>query len=245
MIKVEIINKEEVRNLFKNWGEFACECYNTPKKYAEKVGKSCYNSGHYSGSRGEYIKFKITGISRSCSLQLNRHNIGVMLNQQSQRYVDMKDNSFVIPPEIEKNEKALELYETLMDLSKWTYLHIQDILKDNGRTKEQANEDARFCLLESCETSGAWGFTIEALIHFMNMRLCKRSQWEIRQLAIEMRKAVLELLPELKDKLVPNCIKNNGICYEDKCCGLNPKYDDFKVYLNKAKELYYINKNNN
>lgn len=58
-MKVELLNKEEVKNLFKNHGEFACTCYNTDKKYAEKVGKSCNESGHMSGSRCEYIKFQI------------------------------------------------------------------------------------------------------------------------------------------------------------------------------------------
>ena len=231
MIKVEIINKEEIKNIYKNWGEFACECYNTPIKYAEKVGKSCFNSGHYSGSRTEYIKFKITGISRSCSLQLNRHKIGVVLNQQSQRYVDMNNVDFVIPPQVEKIPEAKELYLELVKNSKETYEEIQKLLRDNGRTKEQSNEDARFCLLESCETSGTWGFTLEALEHFMNMRLCTRSQWEIRQLANEMRKAILEVLPELKDKLVPMCEKML-YCTEDKCCGRKPKKEDLLELIN-------------
>jgi thymidylate synthase (FAD) len=218
MMKVEIVNKEELKDFYKNWGIFACECYNTPVKYAEKVGKTCFESGHYSGSRTQYICFKISGISRSCSLQLNRHNIGVVLNQQSQRYVDMNNVDFVIPPQISKSEEAIKVYTELMEHSKEAYEQIQLILRENGRTKEQSNEDARFCLLEACETSGTWGFTYEALEHFMNMRLCSRSQWEIRQLANEMRKAVLEIFPEWKDRLQPICEKLS-YCPEDKCCG--------------------------
>lgn len=221
-MKVEIINKEELVDIFKNWGEFACECYNTPTKFAEKVGKHCFKSEHYSGSRCEYIKFKITGISRACSLQLNRHNIGVVINQVSQRYVDMRTSKFIVPPQIEKNPKAYELYCDLMQKSKETYLEIQEELIKNGRTKEQANEDARFSLLESCETSGVWGFTLEALTHFMNKRLCSRSQWEIRQLANEMKKAVLEVMPELKEVLVPHCQQLLWCPEGDKCCGAYP-----------------------
>ena len=63
-MKVEIINKEELLNMVKNHGEFACVCYGTPDKYAEKVGKSCQESGHMSGSRCEYIKFRIYDIDR-------------------------------------------------------------------------------------------------------------------------------------------------------------------------------------
>ena len=38
-MKIEIINKEEIKNLFKNHGDFACVCYNTPNKFSKKVGK--------------------------------------------------------------------------------------------------------------------------------------------------------------------------------------------------------------
>lgn len=220
-MKATLINKDEVKNIFKTWGDFSCQCYNTPKKYAERVGKSCLESGHFSGSRTIYFNFEIEGISRACSLQFNRHNIGVVLNQQSQRYVDMKTNDFIIPPQISKNLKALDLYTHLMQESKDTYLAIQQILLESGRNKEEANEDARYCLLESCETSGTWGLTLEALIHFMNKRLCSRSQWEIRQLAMAIRKEVLYVLPELKDYLVPHC-DSLLYCPEDKCCGRRP-----------------------
>jgi len=38
-LKVEILNPEVLENLYKNHGEFACTCYDTPKKFADKVGK--------------------------------------------------------------------------------------------------------------------------------------------------------------------------------------------------------------
>ena len=40
-MQVKIINPEVLKDLYKNHGEFACECYATPKKYAAKVGESC------------------------------------------------------------------------------------------------------------------------------------------------------------------------------------------------------------
>lgn len=219
MLKVELINKEEIKELFKNWGVFACQCYNTNEKFAEKVGQSCFKSGHFSGSRCEYFKFKISGISRACSLQLNRHSQGIVINQQSQRYVDMINTEFVIPHRIKNNENALSIYKNLIEQSKKAYLEIQEELLNQGFTKEQANEEARYGLLESCETSGVWGFTLEALIHFMNLRLCSRSQHEIRQLANVMKDAVLVVLPELENDLVPKC-KKDLFCTEEKCCGL-------------------------
>ena len=107
-MKVTLLNPKQVENIFKEWGSFACECYATPQEYAEKVGKSCYEDEHYSGSRTEYIKFKIEGIDRGIAEQIMRHEIGVrqypidentydenpnniVKNLKSFRYVDMND----------------------------------------------------------------------------------------------------------------------------------------------------------
>lgn len=65
-MKVELINKEEIKNLYKIWGTFARQCYNTPKGKEEIVGKHCFKSGHYSGSRTTSFIFEISGISRAC-----------------------------------------------------------------------------------------------------------------------------------------------------------------------------------
>ena len=64
--KVELINKEEVKDFVKKHGEFAAICYSSDTKYAEQIGRSCLHSGHLSGSRGDYFKFKITNVPRDC-----------------------------------------------------------------------------------------------------------------------------------------------------------------------------------
>ena len=218
-MKVELINKDEIRNIYYNWGEIACKCYDTPIERAVGVGKHCLKSGHYSGSRTTYFKFNIEDISRACSLQLNRHNVGVILNQQSQRYVEMSNIGNYVPPKIKSNKQALDIYNKHINKTKQAYIEIQKILLDCGFTKEEANEEARNVLCESTHTTGVWCFTLEALIHFMHKRLCTRAQAEIRQLANAMRKEVLKELPELKDYFVPHC-KYLLWCPEKKSCGL-------------------------
>ena len=131
-MNVKIINPEVLQNLYKNHGEFACECYATPKKFAEKVGKSCEADGHMSGSRCEYIKFEIEA-DRGTLEQMMRSEIGVrydnqdkyyymdlieaiprvspdeiVKNMQSFRYVDKNDFTYVVPHNIEKNEKGAQ-----------------------------------------------------------------------------------------------------------------------------------------
>ena len=56
------------------------------------------------------------------------------------------------------------------------------------------------------------------LRHFFNLRMCERAQWEIRAMATEMHRLVMEAAPALfKDAGAP-CI--SGPCPEgEKCCG--------------------------
>ena len=68
MITVTLMNPEVVVNLYRNHGQFACVCYNTPEKHAERVGSNCQASGHMSGSRCEYIKFRISGVDSCMAL---------------------------------------------------------------------------------------------------------------------------------------------------------------------------------
>ena len=94
-MNVTLLNPDVLKNLYKNHGEFACECYDTPKKYAERVGKSCEESGHMSGSRCEYIKFEIEG-DRGTLEQTMRSEIGVRYNPEEKYYY--MDRPFFIRP---------------------------------------------------------------------------------------------------------------------------------------------------
>lgn len=204
-MKVELINKEEMKDFFKKWGTVSAVCYDTDPKYAEKIGKGCLKSGHFSGSRGLYFMFKIEGISRACSMQLNRHEVGVMKNQRSQRYCNEENFQYVIPPIIQQNHEACNIYISHMRQTADVYKHLQKLLTNNKYNKEQINQDIRYVLPEGTYTQGVWGFTLEALINLCHKRLCNRSQWEIKELTKKMRDAVVEILPELDSYLVPQC----------------------------------------
>ena len=82
-IQVELVNKEECKEFFKKWGVFSSECYATPEGREEIVGKHCYKTGHYSGSRSFSFVFKVKGVSRSCTAQMNRSSVGVTINEKS------------------------------------------------------------------------------------------------------------------------------------------------------------------
>lgn len=204
-MNVSILNPEEVRNLFKYWGTASCVCYDTETNTPEKIGKGCMNSGHFSGSRSQYILFKIDNCPRFTIDQAVRHEVGVMKNVQSFRYVNKDSFCYEIPTEITDNNELIESYHCHMACTINLYEMIQQYVLEKTGSNERANEQARYILPMATHSSFVFGMTIEALIHFMNMRLCVRAEDKIRELALQMKKVTLDILPELKDKLVPNC----------------------------------------
>ena len=215
-MKVTLINKEEVKNFYKTWGLFACKCYNTDPKYAEKVGKSCHKTRHYSGSRSFYFNFLIEDIPRSAMDQLARHEQGVVKNIQSQRYTDSSELEWYTPDVIAKYSDLQRLWDDSFKQDQVEYAYIVKALgAREGFTGEKAREVARGRLGIDINSSGTFGFTIEALEHFMHKRLCYRSQEAIRKLAKLIKEEVIKELPELASYLVPECLAV-GYCNENK-----------------------------
>ena len=204
-MKVKLLNKERAKDLFKDWGEFAKVCYDTKTDTPEKIGKHCKNSGHNSGSRSNYIVFRVDEVPRFLIDQSVRAEIGVCKNVQSFRYVNKNSFAYEIPSEILDNEELLARYHEHMMRNIELYEDIQTYVKNKTGSNERANEQARYVLPMATHSSYVIGFTVEALIHYMHIRLCVRTEDVHRKLAIAMKKEILEVLPELKNDLVPQC----------------------------------------
>lgn len=236
-MKVEILNKEECKELFKYWGLAAAKCYDTPKKFAERVGKSCLESGHFSGSRGRYIIFDISEVPRALVDQLVRHEQGVFKNVESGRYVNFSDFGYYIPPVLYKNSAALNVYMKHMEATQKNYNEIVSLLGEENITGEKAYEAARGIMPMNYNTGLVIGFTVEALINLMHKRLCVCAQDHIMKLAIEMKKQIIEILPELKPYLVAVC-DAYGYCPESKkrTCGKYPQKDVLNTLILEYKK---------
>ena len=236
--KVELMNPEAVKDFIRQHGIFACQCYCTPEKYADKVGMSCLKEGHTSGSRADMFKFRIK-CPRYCADQIMRHSVGTAINCQSQRYVDMDDNfSIYVPPQVMEDEALREMYGFYEEECRDRYTILREEMIARGITGEQANDLMRTMLPIGVECNLTMGFTIEALIHFMHKRLCVRADAPIRKVAQLMKEEVLKVEPRYKDLFVPQCV-NMLYCPEKHSCGMfGPKED-----LIKAMEEYKNNKN--
>ena len=230
-MKVTILNPEEVTKLFEYWGKASCVCYDTETNTPENVGKHCMNSGHFSGSRGRFILFKVEGCPRFTIDQVVRHEVGVMKNVQSFRYVSKDSFAYEIPVEITDNAALLAKYHQHMMNAMELYSEIQEYVFNKTQSHERANEQARHVIPMSTHADFVIGMTVEALIHFANARLCVRAEDKIRELALAFKRVTLEILPELKDKLVPNC-QALLWCPEGKAsCGAYPTKKQLKQIL--------------
>ena len=233
-IKVELMNPEEVKNFIKNHGIFACQCYCTPEKFAERVGMSCLVEGHTSGSRADMFKFRIY-CPRYCADQVMRHSVGTAINCQSQRYVDMDDNfSLYVPPQVMNDEVLKAKYQEYEDNCRLQYKLLRSMMTSQGITGEQANDLMRTMLPIGVPCNLTMGFTIEALIHFMHKRLCVRADAPIRKVAQLMKEAVLAVEPRYEELFVPQC-KANMFCPEKHGCGAYPSKEEVEKLIELGK----------
>ena len=230
-MKVELLNKDEVKELFKHFGRTACVCYDTKTNTPEKIGKHCMRSGHFSGSRSRYFEFLITECPRLTIDQAVRHEQGVCKNVQSFRYVDKNNFAYEVPVEIVDNKELLRKYNDHMANTIEIYSEIQDYVFNKTNIHERANEQARYVLPMSTHSAFVYCLDIEALIHLMHKRLCVRTEDIFRELAKLIRKEVLNVLPELEEFLVPQC-EYLLWCPEGNSCGRFPKKKQLMGQIN-------------
>lgn len=235
-MKVTLLNPEETKNLFYWWGMASKVCYNTQTNEPERIGKNCLYSNHFSGSRSQYILFQIDDCPRFVIDQAVRHDVGVIKNVQSFRYVDKDCFTYEIPEEIRDNPKLLGEYHIHMENTINLYEQIQSYVLKKGKPQERANEQARYVLPMSTHGSFVIGFTVESLIHYCQMRLCTRTEEKHRELAKKIRQNVLEILPELKARLVPKCQWYMWCDEGKKTCGAYPTRMELKEYIKEMKE---------
>ena len=90
------------------------------------------------------------------------------------------------------------------------------------------NEDARAVLPNACCTELYMTANARTLIEISWLRLCSRSQNEIREMFQEIKKQVATVAPEIAQWMVPQCEKNPKypFCTEAKSCGRHPKLSE-------------------
>jgi thymidylate synthase (FAD) len=183
-------------------------------KNLSAVLKQVMNLGHTSVIEHASFTFAISDVSRSLTHQLVRHRLA-SYSQQSQRYVNLNEPSYVIPPTIEKNKNMKKVYEETMGVIWIQYNKLLDM--------KIPAEDARYVLPNAACTNIMVSMNARSLLNFFELRCCLHAQWEIRLLANKMLTEVKKVAPVIFKNAGPSC-KTKGICPEKKkTCPLYPK----------------------
>ena len=184
----------------------------SPEALIERAGRVCYRSenkeatdkasavararfiqrrvkeGHESIIEHASATFEISGISRAASHQLVRHRIA-SYSQESQRYVDMSNPEWVVPPDIAANPEAMELWNNATDHVRETYRQLREL--------EIKKQDARFLLPNAAATRIVVTMNFRELLHVFRIRISPHAQWEIRAVCVQMLTSLLPYAPNV------------------------------------------------
>ncbi len=180
----------------------------TLKRQASFIEK-LVDMGHQSPLEHASFTFAVEGVSRALSHQLVRHRLA-SYSQRSQRYVGEGNFSYITPPSVADSPEASRIFTEQMERSREAYRRLSEIVP---------KEDARYVLPNACETKLVVTMNARSLLHFFQVRCCRRAQWEIRQLADQMLQEVRRVSPLLFKHAGPLC-ETKGICPEGELsCG--------------------------
>jgi thymidylate synthase (FAD) len=146
----------------------------------------------------------------------------VAFDQQSQRYLNYKKPSYMVPGSLQDAPAEMrERFTAGMDESLSFY----------GEMLEAGipGEDARFVMPNATRTNLIMTANLRSLIHMSGLRLCTMAQWEIRRLFQLIRHEVFSVSPFLGSFLAPKCVPL-GYCDEDRNrdehCPIRPHKDN-------------------
>ena len=190
-------------------------------------------SGHASPIEHVSFTFALSGVSRALTHQLVRHRIA-SYSQQSQRYVDASNMNYVMPPAIAADPRARARFQAFMEEVGSAYRDLKEMLEEDGRGSA-ACEDARFVLPNACDTKMVLTMNARSLQNFFRHRCCNRAQWEIRALAKEMLRLVLQVAPTLFSQSGPPCLR--GACPEGKmsCGQMQQVREEYRRFREEAR----------
>lgn len=184
-------------------------------------GLNCIMSGHDRVMEYVNIEMIIDGYSSRVIREWYTHLGGSPTRlQASTRYINYGEFRFTIPKSINKDEDVLNLYEKFME-------DVNNLYKNLIENHKIPIEDAALILPLGMTTKIVDKRNLRNLIDMSNQRMCNRTNWEFRELLIDicdnLRSISLEWEYLIDNYFVPKC-KVVGYCLENNSCGMLKKH---------------------
>ncbi len=164
--------------------------------------------------------FLISNITLSGITHIVRHRMQSIIIPPIQ---GIEHSKFIVPNTIKNNSQLFDIYKIALEKSNM-------LIKQMSKNEKLSNYSYYYALsgnvMDIMTTINA-----RELMHFIKLRACKRAQWEIRNISIEMLKHLRMSLPELFNYFGPSCFVS-GKCPEgNMTCGEMTKVIESFKYL--------------
>lgn len=220
---------EYTKNPLQTMGMYAGECYGTINpKFFERIARQCLSENHGRVHEFAEIGFKFSGYSAKVIREIFRHKHMSEL-QASTRYIDYTTQfDYIIPPSVEKNKKAEDIWQKHMVNVAQTLQNLKD---ENVPTEDFSN-----VLPLSYETNGVIKVGLRELIHMFGVRSCACAYHEARKFMADLKEAIIKLNDEqwtfvAENYFVPKCDRLLYCEEEKRCCGRHLKKSEVKKII--------------
>jgi len=206
-------------------GQMAGVCYGADvtddaKNY--KRGWDCITSGHGRTLEFPDVYMEMDGYSARVIREWYTHIGGAPTRlQASTRYIDYGRFEYVVPPSMQKDSMAKDIYESCM-------AHIQAEIRSLEQLYAIPKEDAAMLLPLGMTTRIVDKRNLRNLIDMSRQRMCNRAYWEFRDLFRDLNIALTNYSEEwarlVSKTMHPKCMEY-GYCPEKHGCGKYPGRD--------------------
>lgn len=227
LIAHTVLRVDAVSDLL-TWDDEHIDGRNDADQLAELAGRLCYWSFHRpnesTARNADYVRsviakrhlsviehasatFLLLDVSRSLTHELIRHR-HLSFSQVSQRYVD-ESTSFVVPPPLLRDAtdaRAELLKRNVMGVNELThevYARIYDWAIDLGASRKEARGAARSVLPTNTRTSIVVSGNMRAWFEFLQKRVGRAADAEIREVAREVGRQLEQLAPAIFSQVDP------------------------------------------
>lgn len=199
-------------------GEMAGICWGADTKdhiKNFKRGIECIRNNHGRTLEFPEIYLEISGYSARVIREFYTHIGGSPTRlQESTRYVDMTNFSYITPKTITLENK--EIYDNAMKM-------IADVVKQLEESGVP-REDSAMLLPLGMETKIVWKGNLRTLVSMCEQRMCARAYWEFRKLVKEILDNLAFYSDEWKiliekEKIFKSKCEKFGYCAEKNSCG--------------------------